>query len=373
MIPACTPSSGTGRRRWSSPATPRSRAGAAPPPRRPSASSSVRRTWLAVTSRWRATTSSPVPGTSPWTAATVVVPSRSTSKGTRTGSDGDDRQPGHAPATAPARVDAACEQQPGQRRTGEGDEQAHAGHPDPRQRVGPRRVGGGEGEATEGHPAEGEAAAPRLDPDPPQGRPDRPRACRQAHASPRPSGDEERRLEGAHRDPRVGADRAHPHHDGVGEGDAEEQASAARPGRAAGRAREHQRGDRRRHQPREADRLEGRRQHESADEGDEAAERHGADRSRRTLEQAPAGCGRNAAASDQRATAWLTITRSCLRPRGPSRIQPPRGASTRSPDGGHRWLRVPHVRPPTAEGATHGLHRRTRNHPSRAARLSTRA
>ena len=42
-----------------------------------SASSSVRRTWLAVTSRCTAGTLSPVPGTSPCTAATVTVPASS--------------------------------------------------------------------------------------------------------------------------------------------------------------------------------------------------------------------------------------------------------------------------------------------------------
>ena len=50
-----------------------------------SASSWVSRTWLAVTSRLTATTSRPVPGTSPCTAATVALPLSATSNGTSTG------------------------------------------------------------------------------------------------------------------------------------------------------------------------------------------------------------------------------------------------------------------------------------------------
>ena len=59
-----------------------------------SASSWVSRTWLAVTSRWTATTSSPVPGTSPCTAATVVVAGLVDVERHQHGRDGHDGQPG---------------------------------------------------------------------------------------------------------------------------------------------------------------------------------------------------------------------------------------------------------------------------------------
>ena len=283
MMPAWTPSSGKGSTAVEfSGHTTKSGAGSSPAATA-SASSWVSRTWLAVTSRWTDGTSRPVPGTSPWTAATVVVPDSTTWNGTRTGATVTTAIPATTAYVVRSTVlSRSCTSSQARLVPGEGDEEADAGHPDPRQRLGPGRVRGGVDEPTERHPAEGEAAAPGLDADPPQGRPERPRAVSRAPGQAEAQRHEERRLEGAHRDPRVGADRAHPHHHRIGEGDAEEQ--ARQPGRARAQAADgqHERGDRGGHQPRGPDRLEGRREHESADQGDEAAERHVPDRSRRT-------------------------------------------------------------------------------------------
>ena len=276
------------------------------------------------------------------------------------GREGHHGQPGHDGVRRPGGR-AHLQHDPRERRAGQRDEEADADHADPRQGVGPRGAGGRVDQPAERHPAEGEPAAQRLDPDPPQRGEDRPRAHPHAPRDPDAEGHEEGRLHGAHRDPGVRADRAHPDHHGVDETHPEDQAREPRPPRLQAAHAQDEHRDRGGHQPRVADRLERRRQHEPAGEGEEAAEQHA-----QTVADGPMGrierlqrCGRNRGASDQHALVWLTSARSCLRPCGPSRIQPPRGAVDRSTGGGHRWLRVPHARLRSAEGATRELHRRT--------------
>ena len=346
--------------------TTKSGRGRGPRRRRRRGRSVSRRGWR-VTSRWTAGMSVAVPGTSPWTAATVAVAACA-----RAGTAHERRARAvttASPATTAVRRPggrARVEHQPGERRAGQRDQQADARHADPRQRAGPRRVGGRVDEPAPRHPAEGPAAAPRLDRRPTTARPHRPRAQPHAPAQTRCRAARRRPPRGAQRDPGVRADRAHPDHQRVDEAQAEDQARQPRPTRAR-RPRTHRTSTAIASgiSQRASDRLEGQRQHERRRaRASEAAEQHGTDRSRRP----DAGIGPAAVREEPRTLRtnphadWLPSAGSCLRTRVPSASAL---AGRDRPPWTRRWAslapRAPRASHLGRRSATHDLHRRTRN------------
>ena len=292
-------------------------------------------TWFWVTWRGSSRMSSPSPGTLPCTTATVRWSVKSGVHGTSAGSvasasapSGGGRGRDHAAAgrdRAPARP-ASCRPGP----AGSRPRQAHVG-----QGLRPGGVGGGVGQPAPRHPAQRPAGAHLLDRHPRGRHPDRPGGQPVQDRHDRPEQPEEQRLDARHEDPRVVPHHAHPEHQRVAEGDAEDE--SGQPGATGGQPHggEHEERHRDRHDVRRTDGLEGQHQREAADQREgEAAEHAITVPSQEKLQRDGRDPGPSVRGVDDR----LPTPPRCLGNEGPSRIRP-RGADRPPRTMSGRWWR----------------------------------
>ncbi len=202
--------------------TTKSGAGCSPDSTR-SASSTVASTWLRVTWRWSSRMSLPSPGTSPWTTATLRVPTGSTSYGASTGSS-ETIATAPIPPTAMTRARAPFGHRGRQQCPEQGQHERHAGHADVGQSVGPGRARHSEGQPAPGHARERPAGADRLHRDPRGREPHGPPAQAQQQHSSRAQRGVEGGLETGQGQPGVDTDGAHPVEQDELEADPEGQA-----------------------------------------------------------------------------------------------------------------------------------------------------
>ena len=220
--------------------------------------------------------SSPLPGTSPCTAATVISPSESNCHGTSAGTASSATRPTRQAAPDPAAPLPRHRpgDDPGQQRAQQGEQEADADRAGVRQRLGDRGVDDPEGEPSPRHPAQRPAAAPHLDGGPRRGEPQRPEPVALQERRERAQHGVEQRLQGGQRDPGGHADRAHPEDVGEVERRTEDQADHEGAAQAQPAGGDHEAGHRHRDQPGDRDRLEGQRERQPRYSREDGAPEH---------------------------------------------------------------------------------------------------